>query len=143
MNETTMYWMTRLDGIKSLLEGLGLLCGVVSAGGAMFWAIAASVRKANERYNRDNYVDSDWAEANAIANTAKTFVLWCLPLSIALSVAHVFVPTTREMVAIKVIPAIASTEMCEKLKDVSRDFVDVAAEWLNDVKGDNKERKLK
>ena len=143
MNETTMYWITRLDGIRSLLDGLGVLCGVVSVLGALFWVVAASVRKANELYNLDDHVDSYWAQANAIANTAKPFALWGLALWTALSVAHVFIPTTREMVAIKVVPEIASPEMCEKLKDVSSDFVDVAAEWLKDVKGGNKERKRK
>lgn len=143
MTETTMYWITRLDWVRSLLNGSGVLCGVVFFVGAMFWVIAASIRKANERYNLDDYVDRDWEMANAIANTAKPFALWGLALSTALSVAYVFIPTTREMVAIQVVPAIASPEMCEKLKDVSRDFVDVAAEWLKDVKGGNKERKIK
>ena len=143
MTETTMYWITRLDGVRSLLNGSGILCGVVFFVGALFWVIAASIRKANERYNRDDHVDSDWAQAKAIENTAKPFALWGLALSTALSVAHVFIPTTREMVAIKVVPAIASPDMCEKLKDVSRDFVDVAAEWLKDVKAGDKERKRK
>ena len=143
MNETAMYWITRLDGIRSLLNGSGVLCGVVFFVGALFWAVSASIRNSNERYNRDDHVDSDWAQANAVANTAKPFAIWGLALSIALSVAHVFIPTTREMVAIKVVPAIASPEMCEKLKDVSRDFVDVAAEWLKDVKAGDKERKRK
>lgn len=143
MTETTMYWITRLDGIRSLLSGSGVLCGVVSTVGALFWAIAASVRKANEQYNRDDHVDRDWAQANAVEKTAKPFAIWGLALSTAFSVAHVFIPTTREMVAIKVVPAIASPEMCEKLKDVSRDFVDVAADWLKDVKGFDKKGKLK
>ena len=143
MTETTMYWITRLDGVRSLLDSSGMLCGVVFFAGALFWVIFASIRKANERYNRDDHVDSDWAQANAIANTAKPFALWGLALSTVFSVALVFIPTTREMVAIKVIPAIASPEMREKLKDVSRDFVDVAAEWLKDVKAGDKERKRK
>lgn len=138
-----MYWITRLDGIRSLLSGSGVLCGVVFFASALFWAVAASIRKANERYNRDDHVDSDWAQSSAIANTAKPFAIWGLALSTAFSVAHVFIPTTREMAAIKVVPAIASPEMCEKLKDVSRDFVDVAADWLKDVKGCDKKGKLK
>lgn len=143
MTETTMYWITRLDWVRSLLNGSGVLCAVVSFVGALFWVIAASIRKVNEQYNQDDHVDSDWAQANAIANTAKPFALWGLALSAALSVAYVFVPTTREMVAIQVVPAIASPEMCEKLKDVSRDLVDVAAEWLKDVKAGDKEMKRK
>lgn len=143
MTETTMYWITRLDWVRSLLNGSGVLCGLVFFVGALFWVIAASIRKANERYNLDDYVDSDWEMANAIANTAKPFALWGLALSTALSVAYIFIPTTREMVAIQVVPAIASPEMCEKLKDVSRDFVDVAAEWLKDVKAGDKEMKRK
>ena len=138
-----MYWITRLDGIRSLLHGLGVLWGAVFVVGALFCVFSASVRKANERYNRDDHVDGDWAAANAIANTAKPFAIWGLALLTAFSVAQVFIPTTREMVAIRVVPAIASPEMCEKLKDVSRNFVDVAAEWMKDVKAGDKERKRK
>ena len=143
MTDTTMYWITRLDVIRSLLNGSGMLCGFVFFVGAMFWAIAASIREANERYNRDDHVDSDWAQANAIEKTTKPFAIWGIALSTALSIAHVFIPTTREMVAIKVVPAIASPEICEKLKDVSSDFVDVAAQWLKDVKAGDKDRKIK
>ena len=143
MNETTMYWITRLDGIRSLLSGLDVLCSVVLVASGLFWIVAASIRKVNEPYNRDGHIDSDWANANAIVKSSKPLAIWGLVLSIAFSVAHVLIPTTREMVAIKVVPAIASPEMCEKLKDVSKDFVDVAASWLKDVKGEIKEGKRK
>jgi len=143
MNETSMYWITRLDGIRILLNNLAGVCCLVFVAGVIFWIVAACFRMENERYNNDDHDDSDWKKYNAIANKAKHFVLFFLALSIALSVAHVFIPTTREIVAIKVVPAIASPEMCEKIKDVSNDFVDVAAGWLKDVKAGDKERKGK
>jgi hypothetical protein len=46
-----------------------------------------------------------------------------------------FIPTTREMAAIKVVPALASPENCKKLKTISSDILDVAADWLKDIKG--------
>ena len=143
MTETTMYWITRLDGIRSLLGGLECLFTAMTVAGGLTWTIAAAIRKANEHYNRDDHVDMDWSAANSVANLARKFAIWGFALSIAFSVAKVFVPTTREMAAIKVVPAIASPEMCEKIKDVGKDLVDVASEWLKDVKGCDKEGKRK
>lgn len=141
MTEITMYWITRLDGIRSLLGELDFLFGAMAILGGLAWTIAAVIRKANEHYNRDGYVDMDWSAANLVANTARKFAIWGVVISAAFSAAKVFVPTTREMAAIKIVPAIASPEMCEKIKDVSKDLVDAAAEWLKDVKECNKERR--
>ena len=38
------------------------------------------------------------------------------------------------MVAIKVIPQITSVDNVEKIKDVSKDMLDVTAEWLKDMR---------
>ena len=45
-----------------------------------------------------------------------------------------FTPTTKEMIAIKVIPQIASTENVDKIKGISKDMLDITAEWLKDMR---------
>ena len=52
----------------------------------------------------------------------------------ACSLARTFTPTTKEMIAIKVIPQITSVDNVEKIKDVSKDMLDVTAEWLKDMR---------
>ena len=52
----------------------------------------------------------------------------------AFSLARTFTPTTKEMIAIKVIPQIASTENVEKIKDISKDMLDITADWLKDMR---------
>ena len=50
------------------------------------------------------------------------------------SFARMFTPTTKEMIAIKVIPQIASTENVDKIKGISKDMLDITAEWLKDMR---------
>jgi hypothetical protein len=45
------------------------------------------------------------------------------------------------MAAIKVVPVVASPENCQKLKAMNSDILDVAAEWLKDLKENKKEKK--
>ena len=41
---------------------------------------------------------------------------------------------TKEMIAIKVIPVVATPDNCEKVKNVSKDFLNVTAKWMEDLK---------
>lgn len=38
------------------------------------------------------------------------------------------------MIAIKVIPQIASVNNVEKIKDISKDMLDITADWLKDMR---------
>ena len=54
--------------------------------------------------------------------------------AIVCSLARTFTPTTKEMIAIKVIPQMASVNNVEKIKDISKDMLDITAEWLKDMR---------
>ena len=38
------------------------------------------------------------------------------------------------MIAIKVIPQMASVNTVEKIKDISKDMLDITADWLKDMR---------
>ena len=62
--------------------------------------------------------------------------VWIPAFCIAMvcSLARTFTPTTKEMIAIKVIPQIANVENVEKIKDISKDMLDITSDWLKDMR---------
>ncbi len=129
MTESTMYWITRLNGLHSFFDGIQMLSiGVLFAAAIMF-VITYSVMAINKNYGPD---DSDYAIAKSINGIASIVLIPALCIAISCSVVQVFVPTTKEMIAIKVIPAVAASEQAAKLKDISNDALDIASTWLKD-----------
>lgn len=105
ITESMVYWITRLDGIK------GLLCG-----GMVLSAIVAVIVIMGLLFEDIEHV--------------KTLV-WPVLVFIILGVTTVFVPTTKQMCAIKVIPIIANNDGVQELPDK---VVDLANEWLDELK---------
>ena len=55
-------------------------------------------------------------------------------IAMTCSLTRTFMPTTKEMIAIKVIPQIASVNNVEKIKDISEDMLDITTVWLKDMR---------
>ena len=136
MTELSMYWITRLDQIKSFLNGLQIPTIIFGIIMFIVLVIAMIVRILNERYNRpnDSHVDDDYYSANKLIKVLRWPCIAFIAISFALSAINMFVPTTKEIIAIKVIPQFATQENCQKLRTVSKDLLDITAKWLEDVK---------
>lgn len=141
MTESTMYWLTRLDAINSLFHSLGVLSFITLFISFMAYIITGLIKGCSARWNHDDHVDPDWRAADNCQKTARPVMIGALILTVAISLMQVFIPTTREMAAIKVVPVVASPENCQKLKAMNSDILDVAAEWLKDLKENKKEKK--
>lgn len=141
MTESTMYWLTRLDAVNNLFHSLGLLAFVTLFITFATYVITGLIKSCSARWNHDDHVDPDWQAADNCQKTARPVMIYALILTIAISLVRVFIPTTREMAAIKVVPVIASPENCQKLKAMNSGILDVAAEWLKDIKENKKEKK--
>ena len=135
MTESTMYWLTRLDHVHSFLNGFGALLAIVGIITTAASIVAWAMRSANAHYNTENHIDLDWKFANGVLKIIRPIAVLAVSLCITVDVLTVFIPTTREMAAIKVVPALASPENCQKLKTISSDILDVASDWLKDIKG--------
>lgn len=131
-----MYWLTRLDQIHSFLVGTQVLAVVFGILGIVTVGIMMIVKNVNAHYNRPDkgYVDSDYYMADNVIRTLRLPLIACVAVGLGCSIATTFIPTTKEMAAIKVIPVFASPGNCEKIREISKDFVDVAAGWLEDEK---------
>lgn len=136
---TEMYWLTRLDSVKELLgHGLGpcfmgftLLMAV-----ATVLAFCLGTLTGNGAYEIFEH-KSD--EELKVIHTWLRRVSWrgaalgCVTFAMAVtcSVLETFVPTTREMAAIVMVPAIVNNE---KVQTVGNKLYDLAAEWLDELK---------
>ena len=130
MTESMIYWITRLDGIHGLCYGIQTfavvftILGIVAAIAATCISVAA----------KEDGLDDDARVANSICKIACKVWIPAFCIAIVCSLAKTFTPTTKEMIAIKVIPQIATVNNIEKIKDISKDMFDITADWIKDVR---------
>ena len=124
-----MYWITRLNGLHSFFDGIVILSDAAWFVATMVVVITYIVMMFNKKYGPN---DSDYVIAKSINSIASKVFVPALCIAVGCSLVQVFVPTTKEMIAIKVIPAVAASEHASKLKDISNDALDIASAWLKD-----------
>ena len=105
-----LYWITRLDSIGVAFAGIiiiSILVGIISV-------IAVSLIYTEEVRER--------------------LIVWA-KVSIAIAITHIicgaFIPSTKEMCAILIVPAIANNE---KVQGLGEDLYDLAKEWMQELK---------
>ena len=129
MTESMIYWITRLDGIHGLFYGIQTfavvftILGIVAAIAATCISVAA----------KEDGLDDDARVASSICKIACKVWIPAFCIAIVCSLARTFTPTTKEMIAIKVIPQITSVDNVDKIKDVSKDMLDVTVDWIKDM----------
>ena len=94
MNE--IYWITRLDSINTL----SLICMIV--GIIVSLIVTAIYYAANGQaiYDESRGYVSSAEENKRYRNTAKGVLKWCIPVTIIFCLLSIFVPTTKEALAI-------------------------------------------
>jgi len=112
MTESTLYWITRLDGINGFLVGFGSTLAVVSA---IYLLVA--------------FLNASFDETELNAKVAIVGLLIALPSFIL----AVFVPTTKEMAMIKILPHIAQSKSMESISKEMPNLTNMAIDKLKDV----------
>lgn len=116
ITESNIYWMTRLDEIKSFVSVAGSLMCLVF-GIALIVCLGGCIV---------NKVDED--EKNL--RTFKKISMYVIPLflfGVALPISNVFIPTTKQYAMIKVIPAIANDQ---RIQQEATEIYDMAKQAL-------------
>ncbi|MEG6506723.1 hypothetical protein [Nitratidesulfovibrio sp. 1201_IL3209] len=108
LTPSDMYWLTRLDGIVGIGVFLGIL-GFAVCAGCLGIGLCEGIQRA--------------VRAGFIAGT----------VAVLGALLAVFVPTTKEAVAIYVIPAIANNESVRAIPDTAARLAD---EWLKQKLGE-------
>ena len=130
MTESMIYWITRLDGIRGFCCGIQTIAVLFSILGIVAAIAAACIRVGAEEEGSDD----DARIASGICKIACKVWIPAFCIAMVCSFARMFTPTTKEMVAIKVIPQITSVDNVEKIKDVSKDMLDITAEGFKDMR---------
>ena len=130
MTESMIYWITRLDGIRGLCFGIQTFAVLFAILGIIAAIVALCISVTAEEEGSDD----DARIASSICKFACKVWIPAFCIAMVCSLARTFTPTTKEMIAIKVIPQITSVDNVEKIKDVSKDMLDVTAEWLKDMR---------
>ena len=99
INATTVYWIVMLDSIHLVLFGLAILAGVC------IWRV---LRYYDERYGEACKIGK---ERPAFPRIKICLLIVCL---ICVLIASAFLPTTKQMALIYVVPQIANSEMVQQ-----------------------------
>lgn len=116
ITESGMYWLTRMTGLHNGAIGIGLtfaiLTGIALVVSVCCWAMGDSTERPQGK---------------------KFFKISapCFIMSVLLIISSVFIPTTKEMCAIKAIPVIVNNEQVQELPNK---VVELANEWIDELK---------
>ena len=130
MTESMIYWITRLDGIHSFFLGLQVISTILTAIGITI-ALTTACLKASAKLDESS---DEIRIYNYVCKLALKVLIPAFCIAMTCSLTRTFMPTTKEMIAIKVIPQIASVNNVEKIKDVSEDMLDITTVWLKDMR---------
>ena len=130
MTETMIYWITRLDGIRGFCFGIQTFAVLFTILGVIAALVSTCISASAEAEGSDD----EARVASSICKIACKVWIPAFCIAIVCSLARTFTPTTKEMIAIKVIPQMASVNNVEKIKDISKDMLDITAEWLKDMR---------
>lgn len=121
-----IYWILKLDAIQNVFLTFSFLTGLFGLAMAIFWGVHSSM---------DEYFDN---EKKAAACKKRFFIT--VPIFALLVIVTAMIPSTKQMAAIKVIPAIANSEIVGELsadaKELYRMGINAIKEQLT---GNNKE----
>lgn len=125
-----MYWLTRLDSFVVMLACVFILLIVAVL---VFGCVGAELRSKQREWRHDTD-----ESVNAVRATGKRLHRYAIVLAVCAAVILVvgcFIPTTKEMAAIIIVPKIANSE---KVQAAGNKLYDLAVEWMEGLKPNKK-----
>ena len=138
-----IYWMTRLDEFLFLF-GIVVFVLIILAIANVIGGFIAMDNAFDNRYlsygNRDEAPKDEARMRRRFSRAAKIGVAACL-----LGLVASFVPSTKQMAAIIVIPKLANSEVVAEMGDAAKEMVALARDWMRTLSPfqDNKKRETK
>lgn len=130
ITHSALYWITRLDAIKSMFCGFSISIGVIGAllliVGIIVKAIyldnMSSATEENADKLHEKYMTRHaWMFSNGVKLIVCTFVLICV---------NTLTPTMKEMAVIAVIPKVANSQ---PVQDLGEGVVNLAKDWMKEL----------
>lgn len=123
---STIYWITRMDGVNMMLTFVAVAL-VVASGATFISGIGLATKTRNYSYETEEYV----RRVNELGRRILKWLYVLVPAVLATIVLLVLMPTTEEAAAMYVIPAIANNE---KVQTVGNRLYDLAVEWMEEFR---------
>ena len=131
MTPSTIYWITRFDRFASFLEGIGNLCVILGFVALIGLVFSFCIREANREFGED---DRDFKSSSSAFRLASKVLVGFGSVAAVSYLLLTFVPTTKELVAMHVVPRLVSQENVKKMEGITTDMLDIASKWLKEVK---------
>ena len=134
ITEWTMYWLTRLDSLKGLFVGLSTAGWIVGSIGVIICLLVYASEKDDDRAYGIH--DPNRPEFYIKLKYCKRWFISILISGLVFGVINAALPTTKEMVAIKVVPMIANNQ---DIQGLGTDIIQLARDWLKELSPEKKE----
>lgn len=120
-----IYWITRLDEVRSCIDTYLVLFTIAAAICILLVSIISVMIL--DLSSSDDYSKRLTAKRSVILK-----ILFCtVAIDLLLATVSVFIPSTKEMAAIIVLPRVANSQTVRELGD---GVVGLAKEWLEELK---------
>jgi len=135
ITSSDIYWLTRLDGIKSVAFFLGAVCVISGLATLIFYCFKAWGAAVLNPESVSSNSDKSDAHGFQIAmpklmKVSVPLFFVTLPLWVAIGL---FVPTTKEYAAIKVVPVVLNNTVLSKTaKEDFGDLYALSMEWAKE-----------
>lgn len=127
-----IYWITRLDAFNFVWGGVIFVCGVVIFLTAIKWDTAFYERDVDDYMApREIQVERKRKWKEDLDRTMGRRIRRAVIVAVVAVAGAVFVPSTKEAIAIKVVPMVANSE---DVQGLGADVVKVAREWLEEAR---------
>lgn len=126
ISESTIYWITRMDYLHGLIWSVALIVTIL----CLIWLVVSAIchavnhSEATHGYRRNE-------ELLPISRKSLKYSIWSFVASWIFIFAACFIPTTKQLCAVLVIPAIANNQEVQQLPDK---IVKVANEWIDELR---------
>lgn len=137
ITEELMYWITRLDHVLEMARGALMINSIVFVVAAIVLLLNMDLDNGNNSKQTPCKKGMEPSQDQLKLKRYMGIAIWASGLVvIASSLVMTFVPTTREMAAIKVIPAMANSD---GLREIGEDLQRLAKEWIEELHPKKKE----
>ena len=127
VTESTIYWITRLDAIKDSLPAFAVPAVLLIVSGGLIVA-------------HNIICDGKYCDAHLVKNIGHMPLILGVILAVISWGIGCFLPTTKEMAAIIVIPKIArAIESNERVQKFPSKLMDLTDDWMEELKPKKKE----
>ena len=128
-----IYWFTRLDHILMFLSGLSYI-GIAIVIVSLIVSVVTFIIVQSFTCNSNETNIEDEKVVLHVNKISKNTLIIAFIVTTLINITTAFIPNTKEMAAIYVVPKILNNE---KVQNVGAEFIELAIAWLKELQPSN------